>query len=662
MRAPSVLAAVLSTIALALPASAQTPRLLTVDDLFALRTVGDPRVSPEGGWVAYTVTRLDAKEDTSDTDIYMVPITGGETIRLTASPKSERSPRWSPDGRYLAFLSGREGDKTQVWLLDRRGGEAVKLTDHKGGVSAFAWSPDSTRLALVVADPDPDEDAAAKADEKKVPKPIVITRRQFKQDGEGYLRDLRDHIHVFDLQTRKSVQVTSGPCDDAAPVWSPDGQSIAFVSNRTKDPDANENTDIFIVEAKAGQTPRGVTTAANADNSPTFTPDGAFIVYVQDGDPKDVWYDTSTLAVVPVAGGEARLLTGGLDRNVFSPRVTPDGAAVLFVVEEGGNQHLARVSIAGGAIESVVGGDRDVEAFDIGRKAEIVVIESQAQRPGELSGVSGGALTRLTRVNDEFLKGIRLATVERFKAKSADGTVIDGFLTRPPDAPKGARVPAILRIHGGPVSQFSAAFDFEWQVLAAQGFAVIAANPRGSSGYGRDFSRAIFADWGNKDFDDVNAAVDHVIAMGVADPDRLGVGGWSYGGILTNYVITKSTRFKAAISGASEVNYTADYGTDHYQRQWEGELGLPWVNTSLWIKLSPFFNVAKVVTPTLVMCGQDDMNVPLLNSEQLYQALRRLGRDTQLVIYPGQHHGIQRPSYQKDRYERYIGWYGKYLK
>jgi len=272
-------------------------------------------------------------------------------------------------------------------------------------------------------------------------------------------------------------------------------------------------------------------------------------------------------------------------------------------------------------------------------------------------------LKRITTVNDALLKGLRLGKVERFKAKSPDGTPIDGFLTRPPEAAAGAKLPAILRIHGGPVSQFSSRFVFEWQLLAATGYAVIAANPRGSSGYGRDFSRAIWADWGNKDTDDVLAAVDHVVAMGVADPDRLGLGGWSYGGILTNYVIARTTRFKAATSGASISNVIAGYGTDHYQREYEAELGLPWQNPEPWLRISgPFLHADRIKTPTLFLCGQDDMNVPLLNSEQMYQALRRLGVETELIIYPGQNHGIVKPSFQKDRYERYIAWYDKYLK
>ena len=234
----------------------------------------------------------------------------------------------------------------------------------------------------------------------------------------------------------------------------------------------------------------------------------------------------------------------------------------------------------------------------------------------------------------------------------------------PPGHVPGRRLPAVLRIHGGPADQFSTAFELEWQVLAARGYAVIAANPRGSTGRGTAYSRAIWADWGNKDFEDVVAAVDHVVGMGVADPDRLGVGGWSYGGILTDYVVSKTTRFKAAVSGASIANYLAGYGTDHYQYEYEVELGLPWNARELWLDLSsPFLDVEKVTTPTLFLCGALDVNVPLLNSEQLYQALRRVGRvDAELVVYPDQWHSIETPSYRKDRYERYLSWYDRYLR
>ena len=640
---------------------AQQRRPLTPDDIFAFKSVSDPRISPDGAWVAYTVSQMDQKKDGSDTDIYMAPLAGGEPLRVTTSDKAETSPRWSPDNRYLAFLSSRDGGKTQVWLLDRRGGEAVVLTDYKGGVSSFTWSPDSTRLAIVATDPDPDAEAREKNPDA-APKPIVITRLQFKRDGAGFLTDLRSHLYVFDVAKKISTQLSRGPYDDSGAAWSPDGRMIAFVSNRTEEPDANFNTDIFVVPADGSSEPRRVTSSEAAESSPVFTRDGASIVHTVGGSPKDIWYATNNIAVTPVAGGQGRVLTATLDRNVSDIAFSADGASVLFLLEDRGNTHLARVPLSGGAVERVVSGERDIAQFHVGVRGEIAVLDSTFERPNEISLATNGSLTRLTKTNDKFLAGIQLGKTERFEAKSADGTIIDAYLTRPPQSPNATKLPTLLRIHGGPVSQYSTGFNQEWQMLAAAGYAVVGANPRGSSGRGRDFSYAIWADWGNKDFEDVMAAVDHVVAMGVADPDRLGVGGWSYGGILTNYVITKTTRFKGAISGASEVNYPANYGHDHYQRQWEAELGLPWENTDLWIKISPFYNVAKIKTPTLILCGQEDWNVPLQNSEQLYQALRRLGVPTELVVYPGQGHGIRRPSYQKDRYERYIAWYDKYVK
>ena len=656
----------LTPVALALlaPASFAQTRPLKIDDLLALRNVGDPRVSPDGRSVAYTVQTLDAKEDASDTDIYLAPIGGGEALRLTASKKPETSPRFSPDGKSIAFLSAREGKKTQVWLLPRNGGEASKLTDLKASVSALSWSPDSARLALVVADVDPDDndDAAEAGAKPKTAKPIVVDRLQFKRDGQGYLRKIRQHIHVFDVKAKTSVQVTAGASDDSDPVWSPDGQWLAFVSNRTPDPDANANSDVFVIRPRAGETPRALTSSPGTDRAPAWSPDGKSVVYVAGGDPKDIWYATNSVAIVPAAGGASKSLTLALDRNVSQPRFSADTTQITFLLEDGGQSHLARVPAAGGAVERIVAGERDVLRYDVGPKGELVVLESQPSAPPEISAVTPTGLKRVTTENDTFLKGIRLGKVERFKARSADGTMIDGFLTRPPDAVAG-KLPAILRIHGGPVSQFSSRFQFEWQVFAANGYAVVAANPRGSSGYGRNFSHGIWADWGNKDTDDVLAAVDQVVSMGVADPERLGVGGWSYGGILTNYVIAKTTRFKAATSGASISNVLAGYGTDHYQHEYEVELGLPWQTTDAWLKISgPFLHADRIKTPTLFLCGQDDMNVPLLNSEQMYQALRRLNVPTELVIYPGQNHGIVKPSYQKDRYERYLAWYDARLK
>jgi dipeptidyl aminopeptidase/acylaminoacyl peptidase len=655
---------------LASPSLAADARPLQPADVFNLKDVSDPRLSPDGRQVAYTVTTLDAEEDDSDADLYLVPTDGGEPLRLTSSKKEESHARFSPDGQWIAFLSDREGKKTQVYLLSRRGGEAVKLTDFKASVSDLAWSPDSKRLALVVSDVDPDaadDEAEEKTSEekKKTPKPIVLRRLQFKRDGEGYLREVRKHVHVFDVEKRTSVQVTSGPFDDSEPAWSPDGQAIAFVSNRTlPDPDRSQDADVYVVAAREGEVPRRLETGPGTDASPVFSPDGKWVAYVAGCDPKDLWYGASHVALAPVDGGPPRPLTGDLDRNVTSPRFAPDGRAVLFLLEDRGNRHLARVPVEGGSVERVVDGERDVSAFDVAPGGGIVVLESSVQQPPEISAVAGSGLRRLTRANDDFLKTVTLGKVERFQATSRDGTVVDGFLTLPPGYAPGRRVPTLLRIHGGPADQFSTAFELQWQVLAGHGYAVVAANPRGSTGRGTAYSRAIWADWGNKDFEDVMAAVDHVVATGVADPERLGVGGWSYGGILTDYVIAKTGRFKAAVSGASIANYLAGYGTDHYQYEYEVELGLPWKARDVWLDLSsPFFDIEKVTTPTLFLCGARDMNVPLLNSEQMYQALRRVGRaETELVVYPTEWHSIDTPSVQKDRLERYLAWYDRFLR
>ena len=652
LRALAVLTLLPTTYALA------ETRPLQVDDSFAIKGVDDPRVSPDAQWVAYTVTTDSLEKDKSDRDVWMTPLPGGEAIRITSSDKSESQPRFSPDGRYLAFLSGREGDHTQLWLLDRRGGEAQKLTDYKASVDSFAWSPDSKRLALVVSDVE--SDAADDAD--KTEQPIVVHRLKFKRDGKGYLNEIRSHIHVFDVAAKTSLQVTSGPYDDDQLAWSPAGDWIAFASNRTSEPDANENSDIFVVAPKEGQVPRAVTSSPGSDASPAWSPDGKWIAFVEGGPlPQDTIYTSNHLAVISATGGAPTPLTATLDRNVLRPRFTPDGRFILFIVEDSGHQHLARVPAAGGPIDRPVSGERTVSAYDLGPQGEIVVLESTPQYPAELSAVTPQGLRRITNVNDAFLEGIALAKVQKLQATSPDGTKLDFFLTLPPDYKPGTRIPLLLRPHGGPQQQDSAEFDFGWQFLAASGYAVVAPNYRGSTGYGKAFSRAIWAGWGEKDLMDNIAAVDHVIGMGIGDPERLGVGGWSYGGYLTNYSITKTNRFKAAVAGASGFSMSANYGTDDLQYWWETELGLPWKNAALWDRLSPMFDVDKVTAPTLVLCGAADMRVPLLNSEQLFQSLRRRGIATELVIYPGEYHSIDTPSYRKDRFVRSLAWYDRYL-
>jgi dipeptidyl aminopeptidase/acylaminoacyl peptidase len=376
-----------------------------------------------------------------------------------------------------------------------------------------------------------------------------------------------------------------------------------------------------------------------------------------------MWYATSHLAVVSAQGGEPRVLTKDLDRNSSSPRWSDDGQWIWFGLEDSAEDHIVRIRPDGSELERPVAGGVSAGRFDWAG-GTFAFSMSTLDRPTEVHVLDEGQVRQVTHANDEWLSEIDLAETSNVHFPSADGTEIEGFVAFPPDYTTGERYPIILRLHGGPVSQYTHAFNFEAQMFAADGYVVVYTNPRGSSGYGQAFSQAIFADWGNLDFQDVMAGVDYVIEQGWGDPERMGVGGWSYGGILTNYVITQTERFEGAISGASEVLYIANYGHDHYQLVWEQELGLPWEgnNRETWERISPFNRVQHITTPTLLMGGEQDWNVPILNSEQLYQALRRRGIPTQLVVYPDQGHGIRVPSYQKDRYERYLAWYDRWVK
>ncbi len=653
-------------------AATTTPRDLTADDFFQLKDVEDPQLSPEGKWVAYTVATRDLKEDKTQKQVWMVPTTGGEAVPMTSKTTSSSHPRWSPDGKYLAFLSARSEGKAQVWLLNRNGGEALQLTETIQDVDDFEWSPSSNGVALVLRDPSPEEITAAKEKDKdaektkpKTPRPLVIDRLQFKLDEMGFLDRRRSHLYVVDLSTRKVTQITSGDYDDSEPAWSPDGHSLAFTSNRTEEPDRNFNTDIWVVASgnpDQGKTMLRLTSNPGADASPAWSPDGRWVTYVSQVDVKAFDYGTHHLAVVPAKGGAETLLTQALDRNVIKPRFSADGQTIYFMMEDDGAHPLAQIPASGGEVTRAIGGRQNVNSYSVGKDGKVAAQVGDPSRPPEISLLENGKIRRLTITNDALMAQLRLGDVEYAHFRSKDGTEVAGYLYKPPAYSAAMRYPTLLRIHGGPVDQYDAEFNFQAHLFAANGYVVLTPNPRGSSGYGQKFSQAIFADWGNKDYDDVMAEVDYAIAQGIADPARLGVGGWSYGGILTDHVLIHTDRFKAAISGASEFLYIANYGHDHYQREWEYELGLPWKNRAAWEKISPFNSVEKIVTPTLVMGGDADWNVPLNNGELLYQSLKRLGRTTELVVYPGEPHGLTKPTHMKDRMERYLIWYGQYVK
>ena len=431
---------------------AESKRPLKPEDFAAIRDVDEPNLSPDGNTIAYVVGTVDLTKDKQPGNLWLAKWDGSENRALTFGENKQSHPRWSPDGKWLAFLSSREdeNENDQLWVLSSAGGEAERLTQEKGSVDDFAWSPDSKRIVLVVHDPDPREPEAKEKEKKTVP-PIVIDRFQFKQDIDGYLTNRYSHLRLLDLATRKFSPLTSGPHDDLLPAWSPDGNEIAFVTKRGDDTDRNENWDVYVIAAKPGAKERQLTTTPEADphpdweSAPAWSPDGKTIAYIHGGDPKKIEYATHSLAVVPAAGGEAKILTPDLDRNVVQPHWAPDGKSIFVVVEDDGAEILARVPLAGGAPEPVVSGRLKVTAYDVSRDGKVIVRSSTPDRPYEIFAAENNQLRCLTKQNDAFLAQIQLGRVEETKFKSADGTEVHGFLVHPPNETPGRKDPALLR-------------------------------------------------------------------------------------------------------------------------------------------------------------------------------------------------------------------------
>ena len=663
-------------------AQSTAKRLIKVDDMHRFHDVRDLQISPDGKWVAYTLSTVDTSADKSDTDVWMVSWDGAQDLRITSSPDAENAPRWSPDGRYLSFTSSRPGKAkgNQIWLLDRNGGEAQQFTDFKGRLSSYEWSPDSKKILLLMADRDPNDPAdeepsggsggGGRGAPGKAPKPIVIDRYKFKQDVQGYLTQPPARIYLFDVATKKAEPLTSAESMEvASPAWSPDGKSISFLGKEGKDSDRYNIWNVYTMEARAGAATRQLTHydgihASASRGRADWSPDGSRLVYLQSSGARQGAYNMNRLAVIPAVGGEPRLIAGKFDRGVSSPRFSTDGSSVFFLVADDRWEYPASVPADGGAVQGMVKGNGMISALEQGKDGRIALLSASDTSQGEVYVLEDGTLRKLTHHNEAVLAEFKLGATEEFSCKAKDGNEVHGLLVKPPDYEPGKKYPALLRIHGGPNGQDGHSFSFERQLFAANGYVVVAVNYRGSSGRGEAYQLAIAADWGNKEVLDLQAAMDYVVSIGQADPDRLGVGGWSYGGILTDAIIAKDHRFKAATSGAGTAFPIALYGVDQYIIQYDEEIGPPWkVGLEPWARISyGFLHADQIRTPTLFLGGEKDFNVPLAGGEQMYQALRSLGVPAQLVVYPGQFHGISRPSYQKDRMERYLAWYAKYLK
>lgn len=646
-------------------------RHLEVADLARLQAVASPACSADGQWVAYTVTTADAEDDTQRTAIWMVNWAGTEHVQATEALPSAGTPRFSPDGHFLSFLGSRGADeKDQLYVIDRRGGEARRLTHVEGDITDYAWSPDGKSVALVI-EGSVDRPAGTRAG-AAAPKPIVIDTWRFKDDRRGYVTAAdRSRIYLLDVATGAVRPLaTDGHFDEATPAWSPDGQSLAFTSDHGPDPDDPGTTVLYVVDPKGSGAPRRVAHYYQPNRLRVlWTPDGRRLLYTVGLEPRLDAYKYDQLAVVDVASGKSAPLAPSLQRQVSAPVMAANGESVAVLIEDDGSQVPATIRLANGRVERRVSGKLSATA-QCGGGGHLAVLASGDYETAEVNALEGTRLRRLTGHNDELLGELELGSVEDISFKSADGTEIHGMVVKPPGYEPGRRYPAILWIHGGPVGQDEHALafegyspEFERQWFAAHGYVAIAINYRGGSGRGPALQQAIVADWGRLEVEDLLAGVAYTVATGLADPARLGIGGWSYGGILTDYTIASDSRFRAAVSGAGSGNQISMLGTDEYVLAYSHELGMPWQHADTWLKVSyPFFHADRIRTPTLFMGGDRDFNVPIAGSEQMYQLLKVQGVPTELVVYPGQHHVFDRPSFYRDKMVRFIDWFDRYLK
>ena len=643
MRRVALLALLLSP--LALPAQQANPpgKPLTPEALLGLRRLGELESSPDGSRVAFVVAEP-PQADKRPRHIWLYETAAGSVRQLTYSEKNEGAPHWSPDGKWLAFLSNRDGEQ-QIYLLPMSGGEAYAITKGKRSIERFFWSPDGKQIAFIAPD------AKTEAEEK---------REKEKDDArvEDY-DDKHPRVWLLDLATKSARALTPPNYAVSEVAWCPDGKSLALIA--TDHPESDRDTErIYLVtgDATPATPPRQLLAPRGPIGNLAVSPNGTTISFVaspQDGPSAvDLW-------LLPVGMPSAKNLTAAtLDRPVFAYRWQRDNGILLFA-EEGFSTRIVRFTAAGALEEIPVTGTR-ATAFTADAAGRIVFVGEDFTQPQELWSLAPGAAARkLTDLNKSFAE-FAVSEPQLYRYKSFDGQAIEAAILKPASPVPGKRLPLITLVHGGPTGAWQRGIDSWGQLLAARGYAVFYPNIRGSSGYGERFLESNRADWGGGDFKDVMAGVDDLIAQGVADPERLGIGGWSYGGYMSEWAVTQTTRFKAAVSGAGMANLISEYGTEEHPSYDEWFWGLPYEKPEGFLNHSPFLFLKNARTPTLVLQGDADPIDPIGQSQELYRGLKRYGSDSRLVIYPRETHGFREEKHLIDRLNRVVAWYDKFLK
>ena len=643
------------------------------EDVYRLTGAADPRLHPDGVRVAFVVWSIDEEDRDYRSAIWLATVdASAQPRKLTAGQQRDSSPRWSPDGTQLAFTSSRGEEKSpaQIYVLPLEGGEPVKLTDLDEDPGQIAWSPDGSRIAFTARVRGA---AYEEEDERKRP-PRRFTRVSYKLDNVGWTGDRRQHLFVVAADgSGEPVQLTNGDFEHSCPTWSPDGSQIAFVSAREDDWDVKLVSDLYVLAAEGGEDPRKLTPSDGGYDSVVWSPDGSLLAAEYTPGILD-FPRNSQIAVVPPAGGAPRILTGSLDRSCTPlPPVRPpawDGGRIVFAIEDRGSVHVYGVTADGSAEpELLVGGERVVTGFDV-REGNVVYTASSSTALSELHTGEDA----LTDVGRDFADGRELVRPEPFTARSEDGTEVPCWLVRPAGFEEGTTYPALLSIHGGPFSQYSKGFFDEFQVYAGGGYAVVYSNPRGSSGYGEDWGRAIRGPandagpgWGTVDYQDVMAAVDTALERyDFIDPERLGVLGGSYGGFMTSWIVGHTNRFKAACSERAVNNLVSAYGSSDLFWAFAGMFGAYlYEDFDIWVERSPSVYAKDVETPVLVMHSETDLRCNVEQAEHLFITLRLAGVETELVRFPAESHELSRsgsPTHRVQRFEILLDWFDRYLK